>query len=507
MRFESALDTTATDAVKKTMAYHPFLQLPRQTDFSVSSLLTAANNNSSSNTSPTGPGAGAFFPSLLASQAANPHSCYPGTLIPKIPHPHHALPGHPYTTAEDVLLQAVHNHHSAMVRPLRAIQPEDDGVVDDPKVTLEGKDLWEKFHKLGTEMVITKSGRQMFPQMKFRVSGLDLKAKYILLLDIVAADDYRYKFHNRRMFPAYKVRVSGLDKKSKYILLMDIVAADDCRYKFHNSRWMVAGKADPEMPKRMYIHPDSPSTGEQWMQKVVSFHKLKLTNNISDKHGFGAQVKLGVIYETKDLDHVVTRTGGFAFYLWDKPQRRCLPTMRKIYGDSDTFYCFCTGYLRVVIVSENAAWFSVTPSIFIGSFDGKLSFVFLEPKKGTHFLLLFIHERFQVIDNGNHRNTALYIDCLESGTKEKKAVILTRPKQIRLEWVSVGLMVDARKGTVALKGLRKRAQRETNYVTPWGRGSNYEQDALQDIYYALNSLRKPGAMSRNCQGGKEMSFV
>ena len=56
--------------------------------------------------------------------------------------------------------------------------------------------------------------------------------------------------------------------------------------KFFVSRWMVAGKADPEMPKRMYIHPDSPATGEQWMQKVVSFHKLKLTNNISDKHGF-----------------------------------------------------------------------------------------------------------------------------------------------------------------------------------------------------------------------------
>lgn len=95
--------------------------------------------------------------------------------------------------------------------------------------------------------------------MKFRVSGLDLKAKYILLLDIVASDDFRYKFHNRyrivflqvfylflffflcffrRMFPAYKVRVMGLDKKAKYILLMDIVAADDCRYKFHN-RYLV----------------------------------------------------------------------------------------------------------------------------------------------------------------------------------------------------------------------------------------------------------------------------
>ncbi|KAG8180684.1 hypothetical protein JTE90_006740 [Oedothorax gibbosus] len=123
---------------------------------------------------------------------------------------------------------------------------EDDGVKDDPEVSLESKDLWTRFHELGTEMVITKSGR--------------------------------------RMFPAYKVRVSGLDKKAKYILLMDVVAADDCRYKFHNSRWVVAGKADPEMPKRMYIHPDSPSTGEQWMQKVVSFHKLKITNNISNKH-------------------------------------------------------------------------------------------------------------------------------------------------------------------------------------------------------------------------------
>ena len=37
--------------------------------------------------------------------------------------------------------------------------PDDDGVTDDPKVTLECKELWTKFHGLGTEMVITKSGR------------------------------------------------------------------------------------------------------------------------------------------------------------------------------------------------------------------------------------------------------------------------------------------------------------------------------------------------------------
>ncbi|KAF3851582.1 hypothetical protein F7725_013354 [Dissostichus mawsoni] len=84
-----------------------------------------------------------------------------------------------------------------------------------------------------------------------------------------------------RMFPPLKARCTGMDRTARYVVLMDIVAADDCRFKFHSSRWMVAGKADPEMPKRMYIHPDSPATGEQWMSKVVNFHKLKLTNNIS----------------------------------------------------------------------------------------------------------------------------------------------------------------------------------------------------------------------------------
>ena len=88
------------------------------------------------------------------------------------------------------------------------------------------------------------------------------------------------------MFPSFKVNITGLNKKAKYVMLMDIMAADDCRYKFHNSRWMVAGKADPELPKRMFIHPDSPATGEHWMNKNgVSFHKVKLTNNIADPNG------------------------------------------------------------------------------------------------------------------------------------------------------------------------------------------------------------------------------
>ena len=85
------------------------------------------------------------------------------------------------------------------------------------------------------------------------------------------------------MFPQMKFRMSGLNPKAKYILLLDVVSADDFRYKFHNSRWIVAGKADPEMPKRMYIHPDSPATGEQWMQKVeqaISYFPKQTTSYI-----------------------------------------------------------------------------------------------------------------------------------------------------------------------------------------------------------------------------------
>lgn len=89
----------------------------------------------------------------------------------------------------------------------------------------------------------------------------------------------------RRMFPTLKVNLEGLDPHSKYILLIDIVPVDDCRYKYHNSEWVVTGKAEPHMPGRLYIHPDSPASGSHWMKQPMSFHKLKLTNNNLDQNG------------------------------------------------------------------------------------------------------------------------------------------------------------------------------------------------------------------------------
>ncbi|XP_046655159.1 T-box transcription factor TBX2-like isoform X1 [Daphnia pulicaria] len=232
------------------------------------SVNSSSSSSAAASSSPAGSGAigPSSIPNPVSVSMAQLSAYNAATSSLLAAHPASVRFPHPYTTAEDVLASAAAAAAAHALRPLRTLPAaEDDGVTDDPKVSLESKDLWEKFHGLGTEMVITKSGRQMFPQMKFRVSGLDPKSKYILLLDIVAADDYRYKFHN--------------------------------------SRWMVAGKADPEMPKRMYIHPDSPATGEQWMQKVVSFHKLKLTNNISDKHGF--QTILNSMHKYQPRFHLV----------------------------------------------------------------------------------------------------------------------------------------------------------------------------------------------------------
>ncbi|KAM6967879.1 T-box transcription factor TBX20 [Aplochiton taeniatus] len=115
--------------------------------------------------------------------------------------------------------------------------------------TLETKELWDKFHDLGTEMIITKSGRRMFPTIRVSFSGADPDAKYIVLMDVVPVDNKRY------------------------------------RYAYHRSSWLVAGKADPPLPARLYVHPDSPFVGEQLLKQMVSFEKVKLTNNELDQHG------------------------------------------------------------------------------------------------------------------------------------------------------------------------------------------------------------------------------
>ncbi|XP_049857135.1 T-box transcription factor TBX20-like isoform X2 [Schistocerca gregaria] len=131
---------------------------------------------------------------------------------------------------------------------------------------LETKELWDKFHDLGTEMIITKTGRRMFPTCRVSFTGVRAEQRYAVLMDIVPVDNKRY------------------------------------RYAYHRSSWLVAGKADPPAPCRLYMHPDSPFTGEQLRKQVVSFEKVKLTNNEMDKNG---QIVLNSMHRYQPRIHLV----------------------------------------------------------------------------------------------------------------------------------------------------------------------------------------------------------
>lgn len=136
----------------------------------------------------------------------------------------------------------------------------------DVKCKLETKELWAKFHELGTEMIITKTGRRMFPTLRVSFSGLEPTSNYVVLLDIVPVDKKRY------------------------------------RYAYHRSCWLVAGKADPPPKSQLYTHPDAALSGDQLMKQTVSFEKVKLTNNTQDKNG---QIILNSMHKYQPRIHLV----------------------------------------------------------------------------------------------------------------------------------------------------------------------------------------------------------
>lgn len=86
------------------------------------------------------------------------------------------------------------------------------------------------------------------------------------------------------MFPPLKVELFDLNPNASYILLMDMAPVDKYRYKYQNSAWVKCFEEECS-PTRLYVHPDSPNLGCHWMNTVINFYKLKLTNNQLDKQG------------------------------------------------------------------------------------------------------------------------------------------------------------------------------------------------------------------------------
>ncbi|NWI30997.1 TBX22 factor, partial [Sula dactylatra] len=141
------------------------------------------------------------------------------------------------------------------------------------QVELQGSELWRRFHEIGTEMIITKAGRRMFPSVRVKVKGLEPLKQYYIAIDVVPVDSKRY------------------------------------RYVYHSSQWMVAGNTDHScITPRLYIHPDSPCSGETWMRQIISFDRVKLTNNEMDDKG---HIILQSMHKYKPRVHVITQDSRF----------------------------------------------------------------------------------------------------------------------------------------------------------------------------------------------------
>uniref|UniRef100_A0A8C4TM98 T-box transcription factor TBX6 n=1 Tax=Erpetoichthys calabaricus TaxID=27687 RepID=A0A8C4TM98_ERPCA len=82
---------------------------------------------------------------------------------------------------------------SLALKPPGSMTAESGRLPGTVKVQLDNLELWKQFSSVGTEMIITKSGRRMFPQCKITISGLDPNSKYLLLMDVVPVDSSRYR--------------------------------------------------------------------------------------------------------------------------------------------------------------------------------------------------------------------------------------------------------------------------------------------------------------------------
>ena len=69
--------------------------------------------------------------------------------------------------------------------------------------------------------------------------------------------EYQYPHQSshccRRMFPTVKVTAEGLEPSQHYFVLMDIVLAEEFRYKYSGKEWVLAGKAEPQLPARSVL--------------------------------------------------------------------------------------------------------------------------------------------------------------------------------------------------------------------------------------------------------------
>ncbi|KAK7879814.1 hypothetical protein WMY93_033520 [Mugilogobius chulae] len=181
---------------------------------------------------------------------------------------------------------------SAVERSLEAGREKGDPTERQLRVKLEEPELWRKFSCITNEMIVTKTGRRMFPVLKVQVSGLDPRSMYSFLLDFAPADSSRWKFVNGEWVCAGRAEGRGLPAEGRGM-------AAEGRGLAAEGRGLAAGGAGP---RGSLHHPDSPNFGSHWMKAAVNFSKVKLTN----KSGASGQIVLNSLHRYEPQIHIVS---------------------------------------------------------------------------------------------------------------------------------------------------------------------------------------------------------
>ncbi|KAF9929778.1 hypothetical protein FBU30_001214 [Linnemannia zychae] len=121
-----------------------------------------------------------------------------------------------------------------------------------PVLLLLDADLWNKFHEQHNEMIITKSGRRLFPSLRFKAINLDPDSYYSIRIDFERVIPNRFRFHNGGWEPV------ELFKSSNRL-----------SHRVNHESFY---------PHESYTHPDGFQLGSYWMANPILFDKVKLTN-------------------------------------------------------------------------------------------------------------------------------------------------------------------------------------------------------------------------------------
>ncbi|KAK3814633.1 MAG: hypothetical protein J3R72DRAFT_427656 [Linnemannia gamsii] len=133
-----------------------------------------------------------------------------------------------------------------------------------PSVELLAADLWAKFHDVENKMILTPSGRSLFPTPQFQAVYLDPDAYYSFRLDFEMVSPNRFRYYKDSWALVEPLEHGG----------GDVISSCDWNAIQSTNSF----DANPAFLHESCIHPDRFQLGSHWVAQSISFAKVKVSN-------------------------------------------------------------------------------------------------------------------------------------------------------------------------------------------------------------------------------------